>query len=234
MQTDKKNKNSHYSYFAVVVTILLFTIPSISLAQYVPLTGIPGVPKGGGTLVDYINALFVLSVVVGALLAVIKIAIGGFQYMMSDIITSKESAKKDITGALLGLGILLASTTILFTINKNLINLDILNGVRNVTLNNQPTRINGLPSNLQPGEGETLVRITCDRGPGLITDCTEAKETCTNEHNGYTRDYAQIDGKLLCYHESPCPPGQHLVPSITVTGNPDGSGPPAGYECTPD
>jgi hypothetical protein len=53
-------------------------------------------------------------------LAVLKITIAGVKYMLSDVVTSKESAKKDIQGALFGLLIVLAAVIILNTINPSL------------------------------------------------------------------------------------------------------------------
>lgn len=135
-----------------VITLIL---PQFVFAQdYQPLTAIPGIDQSGGSgLADYINALFLLSIAIGGLLAVLKIAIGGFKYMMTDVITDKGDAKKDITGALLGLGILLAAVTILTTINKDLVNLDILDG--------PPVDINA-PQKIKPAAP-------------TITDCPEGQ-----------------------------------------------------------
>lgn len=106
---------------ALVVSILIFMIPTLVLAQgYVPLVGIPGVPDVNTDFNSYINALYGLSISIAALLAVIKIVIAGVKWMMTDIVTSKGAAKEDIKGALLGLLVILGAVLILETINPNL------------------------------------------------------------------------------------------------------------------
>lgn len=116
------------TFCGICIVFLLSFAVAHAQAGYTPLTTIPGVTNAGGGLVGYIQALFLLSISVGALLAVIKIAIGGFQYMMTDVVTSKENARRDIFGALIGLGILLASVLVLTTIYPDLVRLDIFTG----------------------------------------------------------------------------------------------------------
>jgi len=114
--------------------------PGVVFAQgdsYVPLAGIPGVDSNNLTLVSYLNALYILSISIGALFGVIKLAYAGVKYAMSDIVTDKESAKKDIYGVLFGLAILLTTYVVLYTINPNLTNLNIL---QNATPPSQPTQ----------------------------------------------------------------------------------------------
>ena len=98
--------------------------------EFQPLANLPALTDTAGegerlTLASYINTLFLLSISLGALLAVIKIALAGVTHMFSDIVPEKSKATADITGALLGLGILIATTVVLNTINPQLINLDI-------------------------------------------------------------------------------------------------------------
>jgi len=129
----KKHKCLYIFIGAALAMLCVFCLtPLLVLAQtaapqtYQPLTAIPGVsPTGGTSLATYINSLFVLSLVIGAILAVVKIAVGGLQYMLSDVVTKKADARSSITGALLGLGIIIASVTILYTINKDLVNFNI-------------------------------------------------------------------------------------------------------------
>ena len=97
--------------------------------KFVPITPIPGF-KGGqatdGTLADYINAVFKLSLAAGAALAAIYIAIGGFEYIFSEAIESKKDGRLRIIHALYGLAILLLVTIILYIIGgAKAINLDI-------------------------------------------------------------------------------------------------------------
>ena len=94
-------------------------------SSFVPLVGIPGVDPDadfGG----YINALYVLSISLAALLAVIKIIVAGVKWMLTDVVTSKADAKKDIQGALTGLLIIISAVVILTVINPNLVEFNIL------------------------------------------------------------------------------------------------------------
>lgn len=91
---------------------------------YQPLVGIPFV-EGGGGLSAYFNALYVAAISLAALIAVIKIIVAGVKYMLSDVVTNKESAKKDIRTALLGLLIIVSAVLILETINPQLTNFEL-------------------------------------------------------------------------------------------------------------
>lgn len=112
-------------YLFASFAIVALCLPFISTAtDYSPLVGIPGVPNS--TDFDkYINSLYALSISIAALLAVIKIVIAGVKWMMTDIVTSKGEAKKDIYGALVGLLVVLAAVLILTVINPKLVKIDL-------------------------------------------------------------------------------------------------------------
>lgn len=116
----------------VFLTILLLVPSSFTLAasQFVPIAPIPN-PLGSGLATDnslpqYVNAIFQIAIAVGAALAAIFIAIGGFEYIFSEALDTKRDGRMRITQALLGLAILLLITLILYVINPNLIKLDAL------------------------------------------------------------------------------------------------------------
>lgn len=115
--------------FFITTALLLISIPHVLFAQtsqeFVPLVGIPGVDPESN-LEGYINALFVIAIGVAGVLAVIKLIMAGVSYMFSEIPSVKSDAKGDITGALLGLLLILASVTILRTINPNITRFDVL------------------------------------------------------------------------------------------------------------
>lgn len=149
------------------ITTLLF-LPSLVLAQgatYTPLVNIPAL--GGGnvsTFDDYINALYGLSISVAALLAVIKIIIAGVKWMMTDVVTSKGDAKKDIQGALVGLLVVLAAVLILYVINPQ---------IGDVQLNlTNPGLVTGTPT---PPTNPTTI--------SLSTVCSQL--TCTSSSSTY-------------------------------------------------
>lgn len=109
--------------FTLIVTLC---VPALVYgADYAPLVGIPGVDPNAD-FSGYINSLYILSISVAALLAVIKIIIAGVKWMLTDVVTSKGEAKKDIYGAVIGLLIVLAAVLILTVINPNLTNVKII------------------------------------------------------------------------------------------------------------
>ncbi|MDQ5922848.1 MAG: hypothetical protein QG644_556 [Patescibacteria group bacterium] len=82
-------------------------------------------PTQDNALSKYINLVVKIAIGIAAVLAVIMIVMGGIQYMTSELISSKEEGKKRITNAILGLLIALGAYLILFTINPNLLKLDV-------------------------------------------------------------------------------------------------------------
>lgn len=92
---------------------------------YQPIVGIPGVDSNALSTEGYVTALYKLAITVACLLALYKIIFGGVKWALSDVITTKGEAIKDIKGALLGLLIVLSAVLILNTINPNLTQLNI-------------------------------------------------------------------------------------------------------------
>jgi hypothetical protein len=143
--------------------------PKPTVADYYPLVGIPGITNLGTStsLPSYINAVYILVISIGALIGVVKIAIAGVKYSMSDIITDKGEAKKDIMGVLLGLAILLIPFIVLNTIYPGLTNLNVLSGVKKVDLLS--------PSNgTSPTTAVNTQTKGCTYDPVFAPDCASA------------------------------------------------------------
>lgn len=106
------------------ILVLSLSAPTVVWGQAISssLLNIPGRNGDPLTFSDYINWLYVFSISVAALLAVVKIIIAGFKYIGSDVVSNKSAAKDDIKGALLGLLLILGVVIILETINPNLVN----------------------------------------------------------------------------------------------------------------
>lgn len=85
-----------------------------------------------------LNGLYAALIALAAILAVLKIIVAGVKYMLSDVVTSKEDAKKDIKNSLLGLLIIMATYLILNVINPNLLNLNIFSNIRPITIEEPP------------------------------------------------------------------------------------------------
>lgn len=115
----------------LILGLSLLQTTTAFAGDFVPIAPLPNPgPEGGlatsGTLSQYVNTIFRIAIGVGAALAVIFIAIGGFEYIFSEAMDSKKNGKMRITQALLGLGILLIVTMVLFIINPDLISLKAL------------------------------------------------------------------------------------------------------------
>lgn len=88
---------------------------------YVPLEPIPGVSQTGTNFSGFLSGLFRLLFTLGGMIAVASLVYGGVTYMVSEIVSNKEWAKKQIRASLVGLAILVAAWLILYTINPQLI-----------------------------------------------------------------------------------------------------------------
>lgn len=116
--------------FVRILTLVLLIAPVVALGadNFVPLAPIPNLDTGSNaTLGSYINSLFFLIISVAAMLAVIKVVIGGFQYMTQTSSTSATAkARETIRDAIIGLILLLSSYLILSIVNPQILSLEAL------------------------------------------------------------------------------------------------------------
>jgi hypothetical protein len=71
--------------------------------------------------------MFNILLSLGAMIAVVTLVLAGITYMISEVVDKKSAARRRINAAFIGLGLLLTSWLILYTINPNLVKLCILN-----------------------------------------------------------------------------------------------------------
>lgn len=104
------------------VYYLLFAVNS-ALASYEIEIALPDIPTGATpTFPEYIGYLYSFGIGFVIVAALSGLVIGGFVYMLSDVVGTKEKAKEYIWGALSGLVLVLAAYLILSKINPNLVN----------------------------------------------------------------------------------------------------------------
>lgn len=122
MALQRLGNRATWLHWSILLLILgVFFLPSIVFGQGTYSTLInSGLAGGEGGFSGYLNAIYVMAISAAALLAVVKIITAGVKYMLSDIVTSKETAKKDIRTAILGLIIIISAVLILNVINPNL------------------------------------------------------------------------------------------------------------------
>lgn len=132
-----------------------FLIAPFAFAEFVPLAPIPNLDTtDGATLSDYLNSVFNFAISIGAILAVLMIVKGGFEYMTTEAVGQKGAARTSIQNAVLGLILLLMIVLILEVINPQLLNLDLFRNLENANTTprdtggdiNDPTS-NPVPSN---------------------------------------------------------------------------------------
>jgi hypothetical protein len=113
----------------VLFSLFLLNIPLLAFAAepavYKPLIGLPNGINANSDFNSFINALYAFSITIAALLAVIKIIIAGVKYMLTDVVTTKGDAKKDILGALIGLLVVLSAVLILTVVNPDTVNVEL-------------------------------------------------------------------------------------------------------------
>jgi len=102
---------------------VLLTPPGGAPIDYQPLSPLPGA-ENITTTEEYLKTVFRTTIGIAAVLAVLMIVIGGLQYMTSEAIGDKQSAKDKMTYAIWGLLLAIASVLILQTINPQLLELD--------------------------------------------------------------------------------------------------------------
>jgi hypothetical protein len=176
--------------------LIIFIVPTVVLAQgspaeFRPLVNIPGLTDTSSTqnninFSNYIQTLYVLAIAVAGLLAVIKIIIAGFKWMMSDVVTNKSDAKNEIQGAVIGLLIVMATYIILNEINPQLtrtaITVDPITRVPGVTASPTPPG-----SIVYSYEQVDPCIITGLSGNNVNLDCSAGESQCSAAGGTFTR-----------------------------------------------
>ncbi|MFQ5540815.1 MAG: hypothetical protein ACE5F4_01030, partial [Candidatus Paceibacteria bacterium] len=109
----------------IFAILALLPLPLIAATgDFVPLSPIPNLGTSGDiTLEQYANAVFMLAISVGAILAVLRIITGGFKYMTTEAVTTKGDARLTIQNAVVGLLLLLSVWLVLSIINPQIADL---------------------------------------------------------------------------------------------------------------
>ncbi len=119
MKTIKNKK----LFIILLSLIFLFLIFFNASAEYKIEVSLPGASKGTEiSLSDYLKNFYLIALSAVGVAALLMLVIGGFMYMLSDTVTSKEKARDYLVGAISGLVLALAAYLILHTINPDLVN----------------------------------------------------------------------------------------------------------------
>ncbi len=118
--------------FALALSAPIAALAAQTQTPFVPLVdNSPGgltsyQTTGNGDLAGYLNALFRVALSVGAMAGVLRLVYAGYMYMGSDMWSSKGKAREIIGNVVLGLLLLLGIYLILFQINPQILNLNVL------------------------------------------------------------------------------------------------------------
>lgn len=176
----------------ILFVVLGTVLPWVSFAAtptYVPLEPIVGFPTGSSlTLPAFLNRLFDLVLQLGAVTAVVMLAIGGFQYMTSEAFHGKAKGLERIRNAILGLLLLLGTYLILYTVNPALLNFNLVvpstSGAQPpkpaaVTPPPQPVTYNPAVSGGDTGkEVDQNTQVTYTNPDGSIVGIDKASPSC--------------------------------------------------------
>lgn len=145
-------------------------------------------------LAQFFNAFFKTAIIVGAMLAVLRLGYAGFIYMTTDSFGALGDAKEIIKNAVIGLLLLLSIWLILNQINPNLLNLNILQQVQRVDVPSSP-----------PPAGPTAAPPPAASNPPP-PPTTGGTQYC------YTRN----NGALACYSSNfACAAAANFPPSLS-------------------
>jgi hypothetical protein len=192
-----------------VVTFIIAVTPAIVFAQTPPppfrvLVGIPGIDPNNTNMGQYINALYILSISIAALLAVIKIIIAGVKYMLSDVVTSKAEAKSDIQGALIGLLIVISAVVILETINPQLRTMSFFENQHAAQVPGRPVRDTPTASGAAPlpGLDTTAGRetIPCEQNSAGVANCAAAADSCYSKNGRLAQSIKSNTRSITCVY----------------------------------
>lgn len=114
-----------FGFFCLAV-FSLCSQPSFADYAYTPMERIPGFESAATDFPNFLLSLYKFAIWVIGICALLMVTVGGFMYLVSAGNTSKmDTAKTIIKDAILGLIIALGAYFLLFTINPDLVNLNI-------------------------------------------------------------------------------------------------------------
>lgn len=178
----------------IVFIFIILLLPTDAQAQ--TMQTFQNLPFWDGTgSTSYIESLYKLAISAAAVLVVLRLIMAGVQYMLSEIVTSKQKAKETIQSALLGLLIILGAVTILNTINPRLTNLDVIGNGPAVNVSGEDGGGTGFRVNLKIGDTKTNEKIKWDCSSGVLGSVNQ--ECYNKDLDYYKASCAANNGQLV-------------------------------------
>lgn len=113
------------------IAVFMCVMPLIAFGaepSFVALEPIPGISgaNAGSDIGAFVSNVFRALISLGALLAVFMLTLGAVQYMTSETLGLKEAGKERMQSAIWGLLLLISSVLILYVINPELLNFNLI------------------------------------------------------------------------------------------------------------
>lgn len=112
-------------FLTTVVGLLVLPITVLAAERLTFIEQIPFLNGPATTTEDFVSALYYISISIASILVVLRIIYAGSKLMLSESVSARDSAKREITGSLLGLLVILGAVTILNTINPQITRTDV-------------------------------------------------------------------------------------------------------------
>lgn len=147
--------NRYLKLFSIFsFSLMIFSLPLITLAQYQLLEpSLIDHYSQSLNLIDYLKFIYRTVLMVVVVISILMVAIGGVEYIFSQVPGAKVEGKQRITNAIIGLLIGLSSYLILYTIDPSFVKFNLTN-LKPVQINATGTTPDdgpGTPGGGQPG-----------------------------------------------------------------------------------
>ena len=106
---------------AFIVSFPVFVFAKTEYTALQPIMMPNNKPLVNSDILTYLSNIYTFAIAIAGGLAVIRIVYSGIKYMLTDIVTSKGEARKEIEATIYGLLMILGSYVFLYTLNPNLV-----------------------------------------------------------------------------------------------------------------
>lgn len=188
--------------FVKLSCLAFFLLPLLVQADYLNLVGIPHYnAKADPSTERYVEALYLLAIGIAAMLAVARLIFAGAKYILTDVVTKKGDAKRDIQNVLVGLLLVLSAVLILNTINPQLTQLDALSNIEKVQVRTQTPLQSARPTHgcltvNQNGSGE-CTQANCNGTWEQLSNGNWGCKGEIKEADGFDSDNIDINGTVV-------------------------------------
>jgi len=173
---------------SVLLAVVLMAGTHIALAAtetgFVPLAPIPGlndtVKATNEGIAIFLNNLYIFAIGIAVILAVAMIIWGGFEYALSEAITSKSAGKERIQQALFGLVLVLSPALVFTIINPSILKLDVNIPKLETEWGTYVAPVLG-PDPKRPTEDIESGKDKCYKSPEGVSSCYTTLAECRSE-----------------------------------------------------